>query len=172
MECDQTLPTDNATATDNCGQVTVTFTDREAPGDCPQERVITRTFTAVDECGNEDTATQTITIQDTQAPVLANTPFDITINCDLIEEAVTISATDNCSEVTIQFNEERVDGDCPHNYTLVRTWVAGDDCNNSTNHEQIVTVEDVFPPNITIPCLLYTSPSPRDLSTSRMPSSA
>ena len=26
--------------------------------------------------------------------------------------------------------------------------------------------------NIDIPCLLYTSPSPRDLSTSRMPSSA
>ena len=26
--------------------------------------------------------------------------------------------------------------------------------------------------NITLPCLLYTSPSPRDLSTSRMPSSA
>ena len=25
---------------------------------------------------------------------------------------------------------------------------------------------------VTIPCLLYTSPSPRDLSTSRMPSSA
>ena len=29
----------------------------------------------------------------------------------------------------------------------------------------IVTIEDLF-------CLLYTSPSPRDLSTSRMPSSA
>ena len=28
------------------------------------------------------------------------------------------------------------------------------------------------PPSIHIPCLLYTSPSPRDLSTSRMPSSA
>ena len=27
-------------------------------------------------------------------------------------------------------------------------------------------------PNNTDPCLLYTSPSPRDLSTSRMPSSA
>ena len=26
--------------------------------------------------------------------------------------------------------------------------------------------------DMTIPCLLYTSPSPRDLSTSRMPSSA
>ena len=29
-----------------------------------------------------------------------------------------------------------------------------------------------FPNNPIMPCLLYTSPSPRDLSTSRMPSSA
>ena len=27
-------------------------------------------------------------------------------------------------------------------------------------------------PEVSLPCLLYTSPSPRDLSTSRMPSSA
>ena len=31
---------------------------------------------------------------------------------------------------------------------------------------------DFEPGAINIPCLLYTSPSPRDLSTSRMPSSA
>ena len=31
---------------------------------------------------------------------------------------------------------------------------------------------DVQEPEISISCLLYTSPSPRDLSTSRMPSSA
>ena len=30
----------------------------------------------------------------------------------------------------------------------------------------------ILGPSISIPCLLYTSPSPRDLSTSRMPSSA
>ena len=31
---------------------------------------------------------------------------------------------------------------------------------------------DPFPDDTATPCLLYTSPSPRDLSTSRMPSSA
>ena len=36
--------------------------------------------------------------------------------------------------------------------------------------ETIVHV--VLEPPVEIPCLLYTSPSPRDLSTSRMPSSA
>ena len=37
-------------------------------------------------------------------------------------------------------------------------------------------LKDFYPPNLANPltcsCLLYTSPSPRDLSTSRMPSSA
>ena len=33
-------------------------------------------------------------------------------------------------------------------------------------------IKSVDAPNPAAPCLLYTSPSPRDLSTSRMPSSA
>ena len=43
---------------------------------------------------------------------------------------------------------------------------------HSSTHIMAQAVKDVFPSvNVTI-CLLYTSPSPRDLSTSRMPSSA
>eukprot|EP00829_Urostomides_striatus_P004573 TRINITY_DN14989_c0_g1_i1.p3 TRINITY_DN14989_c0_g1~~TRINITY_DN14989_c0_g1_i1.p3 ORF type:complete len:117 (+),score=56.62 TRINITY_DN14989_c0_g1_i1:45-353(+) len=41
--------------------------------------------------------------------------------------------------------------------------------------EQEVDYEKIkqsLPPGFIIPCLLYTSPSPRDLSPSRMPSSA
>ena len=41
---------------------------------------------------------------------------------------------------------------------------------------EIVPIDDLgadgLPPASLVPCLLYTSPSPRDLSTSRMPSSA
>ena len=146
---------DNATATDNCGQVTVTFTDREAPGDCPQERIITRTFTAVDECGNEDTATQTITIQDTQAPVFTNVPDNITLECDQTLPTDNATATDNCGQVTVTFTDREAPGDCPQERVITRTFTAVDECGN----------EDTA-------CLLYTSPSPRDLSTSRMPSSA
>ena len=36
----------------------------------------------------------------------------------------------------------------------------------------LVRIEDIWKPEQTQICLLYTSPSPRDLSTSRMPSSA
>jgi hypothetical protein len=39
-----------------------------ADGDCPV--VVTRTFTATDECGNTGTAVQVITIGDTTDPVV------------------------------------------------------------------------------------------------------
>ena len=45
---------------------------------------------------------------------------------------------------------------------------------NSSQTEWVrqVVLEDTLPSGLEITCLLYTSPSPRDLSTSRMPSSA
>ena len=45
-----------------------------------------------------------------------------------------------------------------------------EDCYNKMSEIDSVLVP--LPEFIEIPCLLYTSPSPRDLSTSRMPSSA
>ena len=44
------------------------------------------------------------------------------------------------------------------------------DKNLTKKYSKILKAESVDNPNII--CLLYTSPSPRDLSTSRMPSSA
>ena len=52
------------------GVVTITSADVVASGACPNESVITRTFTATDSSGNTATAEQTITVQDTQAPVI------------------------------------------------------------------------------------------------------
>ena len=39
-------------------------------------------------------------------------------------------------------------------------------------HERQIRVQKIYEPLDPDSCLLYTSPSPRDLSTSRMPSSA
>ena len=40
------------------------------------------------------------------------------------------------------------------------------------NRRRVVTIQDGKPGERSISCLLYTSPSPRDRSLSRMPSSA
>ena len=61
------------TITDACGDagLTVTSSDGSASGTCPIP--LTRTYTVTDACGNATTATQTITIDDTQAPAITGT---------------------------------------------------------------------------------------------------
>src|SRR5690606_16008446 len=44
--------------------------------------------------------------------------------------------------VTVDFQEERIDGNCPNEYILIRTWTATDPAGNDTTHTQIVTVVD------------------------------
>ena len=59
--------------------------------------------------------TQTITVEDTTAPVLS-VPADYTVECAdemPLEEA---SATDNCSDVTVETFESIIEGDCPNNF--------------------------------------------------------
>jgi hypothetical protein len=57
---------------------------------------ITRTWTATDNCGNTATATQTITVIDNTAPIFANVPTNVTVDCGAIPSAATVTATDNC----------------------------------------------------------------------------
>src|SRR5437867_8715064 len=70
------------TATDACGgTVTLTFADVRTPGSCPQEYSVKRTWTATDPCGNSSTASQTITVEDTIAPVISALPEPTTVEC-------------------------------------------------------------------------------------------
>ncbi|MEZ4950504.1 MAG: hypothetical protein R2784_14125 [Saprospiraceae bacterium] len=41
-----------------------------------------RFWTATDDCGNTNSVSQVITIQDSEAPILSNVPADVTIECD------------------------------------------------------------------------------------------
>ena len=103
---------------------------------------------------------QLVTVQDTQDPVLANVPANITVECDAVPTAGTPTATDNCdTDVTITYSETRTDGPCVDSYTLTRVWTATDNCGNSSTQSQLVTVQDTqdpvlanVPANITVEC--------------------
>ncbi|MFN0014198.1 MAG: T9SS type A sorting domain-containing protein, partial [Saprospiraceae bacterium] len=49
-------------ATDNCGTPTVTLVETQSSGDCSSGYVVTRTWTATDQCGNPKVHVQTITV--------------------------------------------------------------------------------------------------------------
>ncbi|MHC4444014.1 MAG: lamin tail domain-containing protein [Planctomycetota bacterium] len=154
VECGESTDpsaTGSATTTDNIDpNPAITFSDTTTPGTCPDGSQITRTWTATDEAGNSSSCDQVITIVDTTPPVLSGVPEDITIECDTaVPEVAEVTASDNCDEeVTVQFNEERIDGDCPSNYVLERTWTTTDACNNEVSATQTITVQDITGPVI------------------------
>jgi large repetitive protein len=161
VECDEVPVAVTLTATDNCGEVTVTFEEVRTDGTCPFSYILTRTWTATDECENETVHVQTITVQDTTPPVFVEElPTDMTVECDEVPAAITLTAIDNCGEATVTFEEVRTDGTCPFSYILTRTWTATDECENETVHVQTITVQDTTPPvfvealpgNITVEC--------------------
>ncbi len=160
IECDQdpndlTLTGDVTDEADNCDTtLDATFSDSVAAGACANESVITRTWSLTDDCGNTTTLVQTITIEDTTAPVFDGTlPADVTVECDNIPDASTVTATDNCGDATIAFEETITDGACSGDFIITRTWTATDACDNEVSHTQIITVQDTTAPtfNETLP---------------------
>ncbi|MEI6750133.1 MAG: Ig-like domain-containing protein, partial [Bacteroidota bacterium] len=144
-----------ATATDNCDAApVVTFADVITPGTCPGNYIITRTWTATDNCGNFSNCPQTITVQDITAPVIT-CPADITVNCEdpsLPVATGTATATDNCDAAPVMtFADATTPGSCTGNYMITRTWTATDNCGNFSNCAQTITVQDTTAPVITCP---------------------
>src|SRR5512135_154287 len=145
-ECSAVPPAaTTVTATDNCdASPSITFNEVRTDGPCADSYTLTRTWTATDNCGNSASASQVITVRDTQAPQLAGVPADATAECSAVPlAATTVTATDNCdASPSITFNEVRTDGPCADSYTLTRTWTATDNCGNSASASQVITVRD------------------------------
>ena len=84
---------------------------------------------------------------DATPPTFNSTPVDVTVECDTVPTAVTISATDNCdANIFVNFTELRTDGTSINDYILTRTWTATDQSGNSSSQTQVVTVQDTISP--------------------------
>ena len=142
-----------ATAQDNCDpSPVITYTDETAAGDCPEASVITRTWTAEDACGNKASCVQTITIEDSEAPVI-DCPAEVTIECTETTDPANTGmamAFDNCDLApNVTYTDAEESGECEDEKTITRTWTAEDACGNKSSCVQIITVEDSTPPEIT-----------------------
>ena len=158
IECDidatdVSLTGDVTDENDGCSTtLEATFTDSIVDGDCPNESTITRTWSLADACGNTTMFNQTITVQDTTAPVFNEAlPPDTTTECDAVPTAETLTATDNCGTAEVTFEEEIMEGSCIGDYIIVRTWTTIDSCDNEAVHTQIINVEDNNAPTLVTP---------------------
>ncbi|SFT17316.1 gliding motility-associated C-terminal domain-containing protein, partial [Zhouia amylolytica] len=148
VECDAVPTAEILTANDACSAAIVTYDEVRTDGSCPSSYILTRTWTATDECGNDTVHVQTITVEDTTAPAFVETlPADTTVECDAVPVAETLTATDNCGDAAVTFDEVRTDGACVSDYTLTRTWTATDECGLETVHVQTITVQDTTAPD-------------------------
>ncbi|NMH89900.1 gliding motility-associated C-terminal domain-containing protein, partial [Flavivirga algicola] len=143
VECDAIPDAETLTATDNCGDATVTVEDVKTNGNCPNNYIIMRTWTATDECGLTATHTQVITVEDTTAPV-PTTTFEATLNvsCTDIPDAPELTFSDNCStNIIVVFNETNsFDENVFADYEIVRTWTVRDECDNEEVYTQTLFV--------------------------------
>ncbi len=157
---DTTLSCDNdysvgslgaAEAVDNCDpEVEISFSDSiTLIDDCPGTAEVVRTWTALDECGNNKTVEQLITLIDETDPTFnEELPADLTASCDDVPAAETLTATDNCDpDLLVSMTETLEDGDlCPNDYTLTRTWTVEDCAGNGISHTQVIMVVDTTAP--------------------------
>jgi len=145
FECSGEIPEAvELTATDNCVDVEVIFVETITDGDCPSQQTIERTWSATDECGNVVSHTQIITIDDTTAPVAPDAPDDYSVEGidPATIPAVTLTAIDNCSGEIEAVSEDTIDAIDSENIIVTRTWTFTDDCGNSTQISQTITVTE------------------------------
>lgn len=131
----------------------VAYSDAFEPSGCGGAGIVTRTWTAADECGNAVSATQTITLVDAVPPVLG-VPSDLVVEYGTSTEPAATgraSAADTCSTATLTHSDQLVPGDCPSRVTILRTWMASDECGNHASAIQTITVVDTTAPALRLP---------------------
>jgi hypothetical protein len=160
IQCDQD-PDDinNITGTptgisDTCSTTNVGYNDVITAGNCANNFIITRTWTATDECGNSSSDVQSITVEDTTAPVVTVPAADLSMECfdatAVATWAATASANDNCDGTLTVIPTYTAPADnC--NQTVTVTFTATDACGNIGTATKDFTVDDNTAPVVTVP---------------------
>ncbi|MFP4502755.1 MAG: DUF5011 domain-containing protein, partial [Candidatus Hydrogenedentota bacterium] len=151
VECGAAYAEPGFTASDGCaGGLTG---DVEVAGDIDTSTPggYTRTYSVSDPSGNTATATRTVRVRDTRAPVLSLAgAASVEVSCGAGYEEPGYSATDTCDgDVTDTVSVAgTVDSASPGTYTL--TYTASDAAGNTADAVRVVTVADDTPPELTL----------------------
>ncbi len=121
VECDAVPVPGEASATDNCDEEPkVEYLGEERTnGNCPSNYTLTRTWRAIDACGNTAEKSQTITVHDTTGPILT-LPANTTVECGSSTEpkdtgfATATDACTGCMTVDIYSGFSTTGGGAPY----------------------------------------------------------
>ena len=153
LKCGETGTFSDPDITDNMSEVEVVVYDQESEDNCAGLPLRARTWTAIDDCGNVSSFTQTILTTDQEAPVFAEMSSDIVLTCSDEFDFDQAIATDNCSDIQ---SLDYVDIDLSDDncisciYRVQRTWTAVDACGNEASISQTITLTDTEAPSIAI----------------------
>jgi gliding motility-associated-like protein len=149
VTCDNVPTPETMTAENQCGPVTVLFTEVTIDGNCPSEYTLVRTWAAQTQDGVETVYSQNIQVVDTVAPASFDLP-EIFVTCsDLIPAAnsdnIIVLSSDNCSDYSVAFLGDQSNAQtCPE--TITRTYRITDACGNFTDVIQNIIVHDTIAP--------------------------
>jgi hypothetical protein len=146
VSCDD-IPTPlHVVGKDTCDRdVEVVYTEVEEDVDYGTYTIL-RKWVAIDDCDNKATHKQRVTVTDTSPPKLIGVPAHTTVDCGVEVEPCVVIATDNCDDVTVERDEQILEGSCIDSWKIIRTWIAEDSSHNAVTATQTVTVDDNSPP--------------------------
>ncbi len=139
---------------DNCPDATITQTSGLASGEAFPIGTTTNTFEIIDASGNSNSCSFTVTVNDTEAPVLT-CPSDITIDNDLgqcgAQVVYNVSGSDNCPNETLTQTSGLPSGSFFPVGTTTVSYELEDASGNLVSCSFDVTVNDSEAPTINCP---------------------
>nr|MBS0037245.1 HYR domain-containing protein [Saprospiraceae bacterium] len=155
-ECGKDLVVELPEVSGGCGMLTITndFNNEEAADGFYPVGTTMVTYTVTDENGNEESCEFTVTVEDTEDPVILNCPEDIVVGaeqgeCSAVVEWSIPSAEDNCPGVELTSTHEP--GDTFEVGTTVVVYTAEDASGNTVECSFEVVVEDNEAPSVVCP---------------------
>ena len=116
---------------------------------CAGNYMLLRTVLASDVCENATSSSYEISVRDTTPPTIAGMPADVELACDAAAPVDMPIHQDECSGSALVMTTGTEAGDCPSEYTLLRTFTATDGCGNAVSAVQEVQFVDTLAPVIT-----------------------
>lgn len=143
----------NLTFTDNCPNGIITQTAGVANGGLFPVGTTNVSYTATDASGNTATCSFTVTVNDTENPVISNCPANMNLNaaanqCGAVANWTNPTVSDNCSGASISQTAGLANGALFPLGTTTVTYTATDAAGNSVVCYFTVTVTDNTAPTI------------------------